>query len=158
MSRTGRKVPDGLCTGRESVIQLNNTYSDVSQLRITYRSVPTTQTTTWGIINATNNRNGSCCLTLISTVLSVIYDNYFFVLRFIMRYPSPTMDLNAKSSVQSVNLNDSNSVKMKALPTVSTKQCMLWRTPCTTWSTVNQEKGPLLATAALTSLTLNHGR
>uniref|UniRef100_A0A8C8DPC5 Vomeronasal 2, receptor 1 n=1 Tax=Oryzias sinensis TaxID=183150 RepID=A0A8C8DPC5_9TELE len=34
LSRAG--VPDGLCTGTESVAQLSNTYSDVSQLRITY--------------------------------------------------------------------------------------------------------------------------
>ncbi|RVE64562.1 hypothetical protein OJAV_G00127160 [Oryzias javanicus] len=34
LSRAG--VPDGLCTGTESVAQLGNTYSDVSQLRITY--------------------------------------------------------------------------------------------------------------------------
>ncbi|XP_041796667.1 vomeronasal type-2 receptor 1 [Chelmon rostratus] len=36
LSRAVRGVPDGLCTGRESVAQLNNTYSDVSELRITY--------------------------------------------------------------------------------------------------------------------------
>ncbi|XP_040929434.1 GMP synthase [glutamine-hydrolyzing] isoform X1 [Betta splendens] len=36
LSRAARSVPDGLCTGRESVAKMNNTYSDVSQLRITY--------------------------------------------------------------------------------------------------------------------------
>uniref|UniRef100_A0A3Q3BDE1 Vomeronasal 2, receptor 1 n=1 Tax=Kryptolebias marmoratus TaxID=37003 RepID=A0A3Q3BDE1_KRYMA len=36
LSRAARGIPDGLCTGTESVAQLNNTYSDISQLRITY--------------------------------------------------------------------------------------------------------------------------
>uniref|UniRef100_A0A3P9C2A6 Vomeronasal 2, receptor 1 n=1 Tax=Maylandia zebra TaxID=106582 RepID=A0A3P9C2A6_9CICH len=36
LSRTVTGLPDGLCTGQESVAQLNNTYSDISQLRITY--------------------------------------------------------------------------------------------------------------------------
>lgn len=35
---TDRGLPDGLCTGLETLAQLKNTYSDVSQLRITYRS------------------------------------------------------------------------------------------------------------------------
>lgn len=39
LSRAVRGAPEGLCTGRESVAQLTNTYADVSQLRITYRSV-----------------------------------------------------------------------------------------------------------------------
>ncbi|AWO99234.1 putative vomeronasal type-2 receptor 1-like [Scophthalmus maximus] len=36
LSRAVRGAPEGLCTGRESVAQLTNTYADVSQLRITY--------------------------------------------------------------------------------------------------------------------------
>ncbi|XP_037304481.2 vomeronasal type-2 receptor 1 [Pungitius pungitius] len=36
LPRSVRAAPDGLCTGSESVGQLGNTYSDVSQLRITY--------------------------------------------------------------------------------------------------------------------------
>lgn len=37
---TASGLPEGLCTGQESLAKVDNTYSDVSQLRITYRSVP----------------------------------------------------------------------------------------------------------------------
>ncbi|XP_075905938.1 vomeronasal type-2 receptor 1 [Nelusetta ayraudi] len=33
---TANGIPDGLCTGHESLAKVDNTYSDVSQLRITY--------------------------------------------------------------------------------------------------------------------------
>lgn len=36
---TANGLPDGLCRGQESLAKVDNTYSDVSQLRITYRSV-----------------------------------------------------------------------------------------------------------------------
>lgn len=36
LARTVRGVPEGLCMGNESVAQVNNTYWDISQLRITY--------------------------------------------------------------------------------------------------------------------------
>lgn len=48
LSDVARGFPDGLCTGREPLAKLNSTYSDVSQLRITYRSVSaTTVSTKW---------------------------------------------------------------------------------------------------------------
>lgn len=54
LSRVVREVPPGLCTGKESVAKLSNTYSDVSQLRITYRSVIVTQATAKAITDASN--------------------------------------------------------------------------------------------------------
>ncbi|KAK0156299.1 Vomeronasal type-2 receptor 1 [Merluccius polli] len=36
VSRAGRAVPGGLCTGNENLQQLDTTYTDVSQLRMTY--------------------------------------------------------------------------------------------------------------------------
>lgn len=127
---TDRGLPDGLCTGLETVAQLKNTYSDVSQLRITYRSDITAL-----LINFTSREP-----------------------KFLN--PSPDLEMQQRDEQKFSSGSSSSIMKNSVvfLHSVCTKLCMRWPMPSTTWSTVNRVEGPSTGETAPTSAVSSHGR